>query len=301
MRGVIGSPGWAEVAADLDALLAEQAAAHAGATSRFEEVFAAAARFAEPLAQAIEVRRDVPVTIDDSGRPATFAGYGGELGDAPWDLVRVLLGDRAEAEARARAHLAAGGDVFGAFEGRWRGAWYAQSPTGAPYPATLYDHDWGPTGPAGDLLVQRVVMGPWAGAPAGVPAAVHTPAGVPAAVHTPAQGIYSTAPEAAINAVAPATGRITGGVGVDAGRTRRPHAGFFVDERTLLWVAREGAPEGLGDATAACYSCFFEHRTGDGRYVIMGIQFAWGDGGGAEGGLDVRLLMGGVYERPRSS
>lgn len=286
-------PGWQDVAADHDVLLDEQAAAHAGRSTRFEEVFAAATRFAEPLAQALEVCRAVPVNpmrIDDSGPLATFEGYGVTLGVTPWDLVRTLLGDRAVAEARARAHLAAGGDVFAAFQGRWRGAWYSQSAAGVSDPPAIYDHDWGATEPLGELLVQPVVMGPWAGAPEGVPAAVHTPG----------QGIHSARPEAALNAVHPGTGRITGGVGVRRGRTERPHVGYFVDAKTLLWVAREGEPERIGGETTALYSCFFERCAVGGRYLIMGLQFVWRSGADRPGRLDVTLLMGGVYQRPLS-
>ncbi|VAW64397.1 hypothetical protein MNBD_GAMMA11-3269, partial [hydrothermal vent metagenome] len=175
-------------------------------------------------------------------------------------------------------------DPFAAFEGRWRGIWYANP---ADTQGFANDHDWQPTGPVmvgpvlpgpgNDIRVQPVVMGPLA-------------AGEP--VRT--TGINTSGPaQAAINAVDRSTGIITGAVvtyngsGTNRQRFIRQHVGYFLNERTLIWVARENT---------SLRSCFIEHRTPDNIYYIMGLQFNWNSQNQT---LSPATVMGGRYTRPQ--
>ena len=246
---------------------------------QFDSIFATAAEFAGPLRTAIRGIQDqaIPIRGADGDRQQTLVQYmdllarssPGLRGRSYADVVYENLSSRgAGAQQRAREHLEGGGDVFKAFEGRWRGTWVGRGVQngrvqggGIGSGDRVYDHDWQRTEAAGDagdnLQVQPVEMGEYASdAPA----------------RQPGQGTQSHAPQGAINAVDTDTGRITGGVGIhDGGGANQPCAGYFVDANTLLWVSHENG--GQGDL----FTVFFEHGTRDepSKYLIMGVQFRW--------------------------
>jgi hypothetical protein len=189
----------------------------------------------------------------------SFAGAAARLFTAAgWaaagEIVGEALTDPAAAEARARAFLDGGGDVFAAFAGTWTGLWHSVG-FDEPWQARAgerYDHRWSPTLRAGALELQPVVMG------------LHDP-DAPEGTFAP---VHQTE---ALNAVERASGRLLGAVGIDAatGRAARPHVGYFIEATTLVWVAREGA--------GALYSCFYEQREAPARYAIAGVQLVWDD------------------------
>jgi hypothetical protein len=274
-------------------------------TGVYGTIFEDARAFAQALSSELSSRQTEALSIGD-GVSLTLQRYGEVMGlDVPM-TVRSNLTNPSGAEARAKAHLDAGGDVFGAFEGRWNGQWHNREASGAERNAGTFDHDWqrtGATREGGSILAQPVVMG------AHDPSAPRPAAG---------GGAQTSGPTAAINAVDRESGIITGAVGVRDGAAERPHAGYFVNAQTLIWVARESA-----DGPDILYSCFFEHRrpsaagassatTGSipaGAYVIMGLQFRWqrpsswrdGGAGPRAGALRFERLMGGLYTNPLSA
>jgi hypothetical protein len=285
------------VARDYDTLLTEQERALTGMraqqtgtrTGTYGDIFEDAKAFAAQLQSMVTSHQAEAVQLA-SGVSLTLSAYGTLMGHPVASTIQTNLSNPKQAEDRAKAHIDAGGDVFGAFEGRWQGQWHNRAADGSDQNVGTFDHDWQATAPAdagSDILAQPVVMG------------AHDPS-VAAPAH--GSGAQTSRPDAAINAVDRQTGMITGAVGVSGGAAQRPHAGYFVDERTLIWVARES-----NDPDNVLYSCFFEHRRPDtassgtsgtipaGGYVIMGLQFRWSR---ASRRATFERLMGGLYTTP---
>ncbi len=260
--------------------------------SEYGKLFEEARAFAGEIAAQMEALKTTEIRMLNGTDTMSFQRLSRMIDPRTpiWTHVSRLLGNPALAESAAiRSMLAqerAGqnADPFAAFQGRWRGIWYANPGDTQGF---ANDHDWQatgpvlvgplPPGPGSNVRVQPVIMGPLA-------------AGEP--VRT--TGINTTGPaQAAINAVDRSTGIITGAVvtynGSGANRQRfiRQHVGYFLNNRTLIWVAREHT---------SLRSCFIEHRTADDIYYIMGLQFNWNSRSQT---LSPATVMGGRYTQPQ--
>jgi hypothetical protein len=274
-------------------------------TGTYGTIFEDAKAFASALAEQLKSRLGEKLPLS-SQVTLSLREYGSMMGLSVPSTVKTNLENPTQGEARAKNHIKGGGDVFKAFEGRGRGQWNRRENDDSTHVDGTFDHDWQPTEPSqagSQVLTQPVVMG---GYDASQPARGAN------------QGIQSGSPSAAVNAVDKDTGIITGAVGVNQGKAARPHAGYFVNDRTLIWVARENESSG-----GILYSCFFEHRRPSaasagqgaqpgaaggsggataqavpaGSYVIMGLQFIWNR---STQRLSVQRLMGGLYTTPPS-
>lgn len=294
--------GWDRASADYDVLATEMWAALASKAARtagqeigavYDDLFEQAMRFAPALKAVLAANREATIMVEN-GVQLSFASYASVLGRTDCAAaVDESLSDPACAERRARSFIdagrrspeARGNDVFAAFTGRWTGGWYTREVTaqgrnlarnaalfGEIRRVGSFDHLWSPTQEHGAIEVQAVLMGPL-----DEKRSRPSPTGIDT---TDPKG-----PTAAVNAVDPRTGRITGAVGVSLGRAERPHVGYFVDPSTLIWVAKESPPD--------LYSCFFEHRGCEGKYLILGVQFTH-----VNGIFRLTQLMGGQYENP---
>lgn len=130
--------------------------------------------------------------------------------------------------------------VFHNFHGSWTGFWEEQS-----RPLEKYHHEWSVPYRKGEVVIQKVWI---------------------------YQNENESTPIAAINSSS--QGKIFGGVGRVAGknRTHAPHLGFYVDELSLVWVAR------FGQGDFPYYSLYFERinpNSAPVRYEINGFGFSY--------------------------
>ena len=130
-------------------------------------------------------------------------------------------------------------DLFRAFAGSWQGTWSQGEADSS------WVHEWYPPrveAKTRGMLCQKVVI----------------------RGSGDTSGAYT-----AINSVCRQTGTILGAVGVRNGLAQRPHVGYLLGPRTLVWVALEGTGEGVRH-----YSVFVEWLE-DGAYHINGFEFEW--------------------------
>lgn len=225
--------------------------------SRYHTIRTDAKAFAPLLAQRLRANSQAVIAVSEE--PArSLASYQAPLDYAA--LVEKFLGDPDASFLHHKTLLQSGVDVFGAFGGRWSGVWYSDN-----HAVGAFDHHWQETQPVGGLphlLVQPVVMGK-------IPISLQKDPG-----RRPTKiGSDSEEPTPAVDIVSTQNGWILGAVGFDAVQQQasRPHVGYCVEERLLIWLCMEqnGAPE------APRYSCFFERKYPDDTYRIIGVQFSW--------------------------
>jgi len=161
-------------------------------------------------------------------------------------LTALNGGKNGVSSERAREAIDNGVVIFGAFKGDWRGEWHQGGSS------NTYDHEWHTPKPIEeneDIFCQAVVMGEW-----------------------DEEKGERKSNTIAINSVDSITGTIVGAVGFKNNASERPHAGYFVDENTLIWVALEG-----GSPNYPYYSLFYEYFKADqlAGYFIKGIGFTW--------------------------
>ena len=184
-------------------------------------------------------------------------------------------------------------DAFDAFEGKWRGHWYAGWGCATPKQAVCQDHQWDKTVVKGDLALQPVVMG-----------SDSRSLGIEGKscldLEPDATKPFRDRDNFGINAINFKTGVILGSVDLrtaaddDGVWGARPHVGFWVDKNTLIWVAEESR-----EKDTSYYSVFWEKgENGPGNvpvYTIIGFQFSWHRANKAfVGGF---TAMGGQYRK----
>lgn len=138
-----------------------------------------------------------------------------------------------------------GTPVFHKFHGHWNGIW-SQFDT-----HNHYDHDWFPPEKIKTLVFQKVIIGEW---------------------NKRLNMRINEVP--AINTYNIKTGLVLGGVDYDknSNKTHAPHLGFYVDEHTLIWLAR------FTNKKISYYSLYFEKiedNKSNKEYKIRGIGFYW--------------------------
>jgi len=135
--------------------------------------------------------------------------------------------------------------IYASFKGKWRGSWHQNG-------TSRYRHHWHtPESVDGvdNIWVQAVVM--W-----------------------PIQNDNSLGKERflAINSVSKLSGTLLGAVGIKGNQSERPHIGFYINSKTLIWVAQEG----MEGPHKPRYSIFYEWLTSNcDQYLIKGIGFNW--------------------------
>lgn len=141
-----------------------------------------------------------------------------------------------------------GTPVFHRFHGHWRGVWRQDGKD------QIYDHDWFPPetlqGNNSDLIIQPVTMGAW----------------------DQFKKIRKKT-TIAINGYNKLSGVILGAVGVIGNKSEAPHAGYYIDQNHLLWVASFATEQ----TERPYYSIYFERiqENKTREYLIDGVGFHW--------------------------
>jgi hypothetical protein len=233
----------------------------------YKALFIDGASLAPSLAALLKERKDEKVRVAEN-QWLSFQGFGEILSVDCAKVLQSHLIDSSLSRAKAKRFLAKGGDPFAAFTGSWDGTYYQGVTQQTEADGQIgtrgdYKHEWQET----KEIESRWLMQP---------------------VFITDKSNHSLT--VAVNSASKETGEMVGAVEYNK-KITRPHAGYFVDPSTILWVVAE--PNGT--RAEPRFSFFFEHITPQRVYLLLGVQFRWSR---AAQKLIFEQFMGGSYQAP---
>jgi hypothetical protein len=233
----------------------------------YKALFTDGTSLAPSLAALLKARKDEKIRVAEN-QWLSFQGFSEVLSVDCAKVVQSHLIDSSLSRAKAKRFLAEGGDLFAAFTGSWDGAYYQGVTQQTEADGKIgtrgdYQHEWQETKEIGsEWLMQSVFI-----------------------INKSNHNLT-----VAVNSASKETGEIVGAVEYNK-KITRPHAGYFVDQSTILWMVAE--PNGT--LAEPRFSFFIEHITPQRVYLLLGVQFRWSR---AAQKLIFEQFMGGSYQAP---